>query len=218
MWLRLPLRDRLTCNQKPDMSGAGLLVTTLYSTGLRRAAAALLFSFGATVAWADVSVLLSPQPASTTRAMGITAASLWAVRLCNSGDAIATVPAERVFEGAPDVPFLELGEAQIVLQQSHARNRRVKIARYLEGAVVLATVVTGGGVVAASPKVIVALGLSASAAHQIGDLIQGVAPDLTPIAADLMNAPLTLAPGACATRLALADVHPEARALTFSLK
>ena len=186
--------------------------------GSRLAAAALLFFAIASQAKADVSVLLSPQSASTTHALGIRSANVWTVRVCNAGGSSVVVAPEQIYEAAPAIPFLELNEAQIILQQSHARNRRVKIARYLEGAVVLASVITGGGVVAASPKVVVALGLGASAAHQIGDLIQGVAPDLTPIAAQLLNAPVTLSPGACTTRLSLADAQPNATPLSLTIK
>jgi hypothetical protein len=161
-----------------------------------------------------VTILFSPEPAGAARAIGIRTASLWAVRSCNAGEASITLTPERIFQAAPDVSFLETAEATLILQQSHARNRRVTIARYLEGAVVLATVLSGGGVVAASPKVIVSLGLSATAAHQIGDLIQGVAPDLTYLSSRLLAAPMTLAPGGCETRLALAAVQARAKPIS----
>ncbi len=190
----------------------------IHPTGRRLLSAALIFFAGATQSRADISVLISPEPAGPVRAIGLSSASLWSIRACNDGtDSVALQP-ERIFEAAPSVPFLETSAAQIILQQSHVRNRRVKIARYLEGAVVLATVITGGGVVAASSKVVVALALSASAAHQIGDLIQGAAPDLTAISSSLLAGPVTLSAGACTTRLALSDVQTDAKPVTLILK
>lgn len=180
--------------------------------------AALFFLAGALQARGDVTVLFSPEPARAARSIGIKSASVWAVRACNAGGTSLTLTPERIFQAAPDAAFLETGEAQLLLQQSHTRNRRVTIARYLEGAVVLATVLTGGGVIAASPKVIVALGLSASAAHQIGDLIQGVAPDLGLLSSQLLSAPVTLAPGGCETRVALADGQAESKPISATIR
>lgn len=184
-------------------------------TGLRAMSAALIFSVVAMPVRAQVSVLLNPQPVSVSRSVGITMADVWTVRACNDGTANVTVAPERIYAEVPNIFFLEASESQVVLSQSHLHNRRVKIARYLEGAVLLATVITGGGVVAASPKVVVALGLSTTAAHQIGDMIQGVAPDLTAISANLLNEPLTLGPGGCATRLALANIDEGAKPVSI---
>ena len=177
------------------------------SKGLRAASAALLFSVIAAPCRGDVNVLLSPQPAAVTRSVGITLADVWTIRACNTGDANVTLAPERIYEAVPNVFFLEPNEAQVVLAQSHARNKWVKIARYIEGAVLIATVMTGSRVVAASPKIVVALGLSTSAAHEVGDLLQDAAPNAQTLASSLLNEPLTLGPGGCATRLALANIQ-----------
>jgi len=177
------------------------------SKGLRAACAALLFSVIAAPVRADINVLLSPQPVAVTRSVGVTLADVWTIRACNTGDVNITVAPELIYEAVPNVFFLEPNEAQVVLAQSHARNKWVKIARYIEGAVLVATVITGSRVVAASPKIVVALGLSTSAAHEVGDLLEDAAPNAQSLASSLMNEPLTLGPGGCATRLALANIQ-----------
>lgn len=185
---------------------------------MRLVSAATLFFAGIVDARADVNLLFSPEPVVATRALGIRAAGVWAVRACNSADSAVTLAPERLFQAAPDLPFLDLDTAAMVLQQSHVRHTRVRIARYLEGAVVLATVLTGGGVIAAAPRVLVALSLSASAAHQMADMIQGVAPDMGILNSKLLSAPITLAPGGCDTRLALSGVVPDAKPVNAVLK
>ena len=190
----------------------------LFSKGLRAASAVLLFSAIATRARADISVLLSPQPVSVTRSFGVTMVDIWTIRACNDGSANVTIAPERIFEAVPSVFFLDAAESQVVLAQSHLHNRWVKIARYIEGAVLLATLFTGSRMVAASPKVVVTLGLSTSAAHEIGDLLQNAAPSTTSISSMLLTEPLTLGPGACATRLGLANLQSGTNPLTVVLQ
>jgi hypothetical protein len=179
----------------------------LYYKGLRAASAVLIFSAIVAPARADISVLLSPQPVSVTRSFGVTMVDVWTIRACNAGAVNVTVAPERIYEAVPTVFFLDTVESQAVLAQSHLHSRWVKIARYIEGAVLLATLFTGSRMVTASPKVVVTLGLSTSAAHEIGDLIENAAPNTTAISSILLTEPLTLGPGACATRLGLANLQ-----------
>ncbi len=174
----------------------------------RRAAIALLLALSlAAPTEAQVSLLFSPLPLRTSRTVGIRSVGLWTVLVCNDGPASVNLPEERILMAAPTLLALDHATALAALKQSHVRDRSVVIANLLQNAVFLASIFTAGGLIAASPRIVVSLTLGASGAMQLANAIKGQAPDFSAIQANLLETTLPLAPSACATRTLLAGIH-----------
>lgn len=173
-----------------------------------RLAIALFLSITlAATAEAQVSLLFSPLPLRASRTVGIRNVGLWTVLACNDGPASVNLPEERILMAAPTLLALDHSTALAALRQSHVRDRSVVIANILQNAVFLASIFTAGGLIAATPRVVVSLTLGASGAMQLANAIKGQAPDFTSIQANLLETTLSLAPSACATRNLLAGIH-----------
>ncbi len=184
-----------------------------------RFAAALLLCLIVTAreSRAQVSLLFTPQPLRTSRSVGIRNVGLWTVLACNDGAAMRILPEERILMAAPALWALDHATALTALTQSHVRDRSVVIATLLQQAVMLTTILTAGGLVAASPRAIVSLTLGDSAAQQLASAIRGQAPDLSGIQSNLLETSLSLGPGACATRTLLGGIHKGATAISAQI-
>lgn len=172
-------------------------------SGSRLAAAALLFFAASAAARAQVSLMFTPQPARTSRTVGVRNATVWSVLACNESAASINLPEERILMAAPAVFALDHATALSVLQQNHSHDRSVVVANVIQEAIMLSTIFTAGGLISASPRAIVSLTLGASGADKLAGALRGQAPDLSAIEAELLYNSIPLGPGACATRTIL---------------
>ena len=184
----------------------------------RLAALAIFLSFTLAIPTeAQVSLLFTPLPLRASRTVGIRNVGLWTVLVCNDGPAFVNLPEERILMAAPTLLALDHATALATLTQSHVRDRSVVIANLLQNAVLLSSIFTAGGLIAASPRIIVSLTLGASGAMQLANAIKGQAPDLSGIQANLLETILPLAPSSCATRTVLAGIHPGVQPVAATL-
>lgn len=170
-----------------------------------RLAVALLFA-AHLMAQSTVSVLLTPESGSSTaNVFGKGKVVVWDCSLCNDTSFTVTVPPERVYMSAPKLHHLDLARATAQLQSSYNRRALPILITALGWAADGAVVFMGGRYIAATPKVIGAVGAGGAAARFIAGKLQGVTPQFASLLPDLLSESVVLLPAQCATRTILAS-------------
>ncbi len=153
---------------------------------------------------AQVTVAYTPEPMVVLRAMNVRDIGLWSVRACNDGPAAVTVPVERLYMASGAVRLITPERARAVVLDRRSRSKKALAAQYIGYGLSIAAVLTGFGPIAASKDVIAALALGSTVAHEARRQLDAEAPDTGPFLESMLNGPVTLEAGACATRTAFA--------------
>lgn len=152
----------------------------------------------------QVSIQLSPEPMEVLAALHVRGVGLWTLRVCNDSSSATLVAPERILMAVPSVRILDSSRAEAVLAAARGRNWRVQAATYISLGALMATALTGWGAIAAQPAVIAALGVGSGAARLVADELGRNAPDLGPYTGSLLETPIALSAGQCATRTVFA--------------
>jgi hypothetical protein len=170
-----------------------------------RLAATLLFA-AHLMAQSTVSVLLTPESGSSTaNVFGKGKVVVWDCSLCNDSSLTVTVPPERVYMSAPTLHHLDLSRATAQLQSSYNHRALPILITTLGWAADGAVVFMGGRYIAATPKVIGAVGAGGAAARFLAGKLQGVTPQFASLLPNLLSESVVLPPGQCTTRTVLAS-------------
>lgn len=124
---------------------------------------------------------------------------------CNNGQVGVDVPPERTFQALKDLPIIDLAEANILMREAYDHNPKFTVARAAEYALIIAGIVSSGGVggiVAVSPKIAAGIVSAIGITHMVGDKLKGEVPSLDPFLANSLNDTVHLGPAGSPTQCA----------------
>lgn len=142
---------------------------------------------------------------------------IWNVQMCNRSLYNLTIAPETVEEIFDIVPYISTNRAALLLTESYRHNKKlvaVKISEYL---IIIAVGVTGGGLIAVTPKIIAGIASSIPVVHMLADKLKAEVPDLTIILENIFDSPVVLQPAgsqtACVTRIMFSSIPKDKRVL-----
>ncbi len=169
-------------------------------------------------AQAQVSAQFSPEPMAVMSSLNIRSMGLWSVRMCNDGAAPVLLPEERIYMAAPGLSLIMPVRARAILLTRQASTQKATVVRYIKYGLIGAAGLTGFGAVAASTTVIASLASGAALAGEVQRTLELEIPSIAPFADSLLEGPITLPPGGCATRTAFAAKVKNPKAITAQIQ
>jgi hypothetical protein len=168
----------------------------------------LTLSAFAQVQTVPVRITSTPEPISSLYpVLHVKNIGLHTVRMCNQGAVAVTMPPEVVFMGLHELPAISIDRAEVLITDAYNHNPKFTLARLAEYGLVVAGIVTSGGIggiVAVSAKVSGGIVAGIGVAHVVGDKLKGEVPLLGPFLGSTLSDSVTLAPagvaGYCATK------------------
>jgi hypothetical protein len=166
----------------------------------------------------QVNAQLSPEPMAVLQALRIHTVGLWRLSACNDGPAPVTLAPERFYLAFPSVRIIDPARAAAILSAGQKATPASQAALWIGRGLAVATMLTGFGPIAASKTVTTSLALGVPAAQWAEKEFQGLTTSLAPYNESLLNAPVQLAPGVCASRTVFAAKQKSPQAVEASIK
>lgn len=157
---------------------------------------ALALILAAVPAHAQIVGRFSPAPLDTFGAVGG-----WYTEICNNYPApVTNLAPERVSLAAGKLRLLRPTQAAALMSRKRAKSAKFVLSEIAEYALIGAGIVGGTDLVTMSRHTLGVLAMSTGVAHQLQDKWRSEIPPLPSFGDDLFAGPISLAPGACATR------------------
>jgi hypothetical protein len=171
---------------------------------------------------AQFTASFSPQPVETFRAAfgsRLKGVAVFDVTVCSNAPQDAVVAAGRVIQAAQtQISTVNRSLAQAAIGKARRGNAKYRAARILEWASWIAGFFTASGTISASPEIAAIFPILAGAGHRLADEFEGQVPDAGAWSKDWLEDAITLAPGACATRLLLGGYKPGLKSFSVEVK
>jgi hypothetical protein len=124
----------------------------------------------------------------------------WDAMICSNSTAPLTIAPERILMASPELQAIAPARVRNLLEHAKATNWKSQVVQYVALGGTVAVAVTGFGAVATSVTTVASIGLGTDIAFIWSNKLKGELPNLAPFLDNMLEEPISLAPGMCATR------------------